>query len=108
MYWITGILGLAFAAAPFVFGYSSNTIALYTSLVLGAAVVVVSAIEFFNGDKEDWEYWAAGIAGGIAALAPFVFGFSAHRQAMWTSVVAGILLIVFAGGRLITGEQKAI
>lgn len=107
MYWITGILGLAFTVAPFVFGYSDNTIALYTSLILGAAVVVVSVVEFFKEDKEDWEYWAAGIVGLVASVAPFVLGFSTHRQAMWTSVVAGILLIVFAGGRLLTGEQKA-
>ncbi len=106
MYWITGILGLAFAVAPFVIGYSTNLIATWTSVVLGVVVLATSAVEYFQADKEQWEYWVAGIAGLVAIVAPFVLGFSAHQGAMWTSAVAGILLIIVAGGKLFSGQEK--
>lgn len=105
MYLITGILGLAFAIAPFLFGYQGNTVAMYSSIILGSLVVLASAVEFFQEDKEMWEYWVAGILGIVAIAAPFVLNFSNHTNAMWTSVIAGALIAVFAGSRFVTGQQ---
>lgn len=108
MYVVTGILGLAFAIAPFLFGYQGNTTAMYTSVILGVLVVLASAIEYFQEDKEMWEYWAAGILGIAAIAAPFVLNFSNHTNAMWTSVIAGALIAVFAGSRFFTGQQGKV
>ena len=44
MFWLTSILGLALSISPFVMGFASHGIALWTSLVLGMIVVVVSLI----------------------------------------------------------------
>lgn len=100
MYWITGFLGLVLAAAPWVFGYSGNAVALWTSLVIGAATVVVSWIEGRRADREPWEYWVAAILGVVAVVAPFIFGFSRYATAMWSTVLLGVLIVVFAGARL--------
>lgn len=108
MYLVTGVLGLAFAIAPFLFGYRDNITATYTSIILGALVVLASAVEFFQEDKEMWEYWAAGILGLAAITAPFVLNFSSHINAMWTSVIAGALIAIFAGSKLFTGQQGKI
>src|SRR5574340_463754 len=97
MYWITGILGLAFIVAPFVLGYSGNPIALWTSLVLGAAIAVVSGYQAFADKMGKWEYWAAGILGLLAVIAPFVLGFSALATALWTILVLGIVVAILAG-----------
>lgn len=102
MYWITGILGLILAVSPFIFGYSNDMAALWTSMLVGGATIVVSLLEATRADREQWEYWVAGILGFIAVIAPFIFGFGTNTNAMWTSVVIGVLIAVFAGSRLFT------
>ena len=44
MYWIVGILGLALMATPFVTVCYNNMMGLWSSFLLGAAVVIVSGI----------------------------------------------------------------
>jgi len=102
MYWVTGVLGLILAVAPWIFGYSGNTIALWTSLIVGVATIVVSIIEGAEADRQQWEYWAAGILGLVAIIAPFILGFSGYTSATWSSVVMGVLIALFAGSRLFT------
>ena len=93
MYWLTGILGLALVAAPYVLGYSANPTAVWTSLILGALVVIVSAYKAFAHDMANWEYWAVGILGLVAVIAPFVLGFSAQASA---TLVLGALVAILA------------
>lgn len=100
MYWMTGILGLILVMAPFVFGYSSNAPALWSSILVGLATIVISWIEGAKHDKESWEYWTAGTLGVIAVSAPFVLGFGSVTAALWTSVVIGVLIALFAGTKL--------
>lgn len=104
MYWTTGILGLALAVAPFVLSYSDNTAALWTSVLVGGATIVVSLIEGLQADREQWEYWIAGILGVVAIAAPFALDFSNHATAVWTTVIAGTLIALFAGSRLTAGR----
>ncbi len=106
MYWVTGILGLAFALAPFVLGYSNNATALWTSVLIGAATIVVSWIEGAQADRQQWEYWTAAVLGVIAVIAPFVFGFGAQVVATWTSVILGGLIALFAGSKLTSGQWR--
>ena len=100
MYWLTGLLGLALGIAPFVLGYSQNTPALWTSISLGALVLVVSAYKALAGDYGRWEYWVAGIAGFLAVIAPFTLGFSALSTAMYTTVILGAALLAVAAYQL--------
>lgn len=105
MYWITGVLGLILAVAPFIFGYTDNSAALWTSVLVGGATIIVSIMEGVQADRR-WEYWAAGILGLIAIISPFIFGFGGNTTAMWTTVVLGVLIALFAGSRLfMTGKM---
>lgn len=106
MYWITGILGAAMIIAPFIFGYSDNTAALWTSISIGLIVGVASWLEGIGKDREDWEYWIAELLGLFAIVAPFVFGFSTHSGAMWTSMTMGVLIAIMAGSRLWIGSAS--
>lgn len=108
MYWFTGILGLVLTVAPFVFGYSTNTAALWTSIVIGIATFSISWIEGAEGDREQWEYWTSAVLGLVAIAAPFVLGFAGHPSAMWTSVITGGLLAVFSGSKLLVGNWGKI
>ncbi|MCB0112028.1 MAG: SPW repeat protein [Caldilineaceae bacterium] len=105
MYWLTMILGIAMAIAPYLLGYRDNTIAMWSSVLLGAVVAVVSIYEGMDAKHAKWEWWVVGIAGVVAVLAPFVFGFNTLTMALWTLVVLGILAVILAGYEVFFAEQ---
>jgi general stress protein CsbA len=94
MYWITGILGLALILAPFVFGFSANTSAMWSSIVLGAVITLASIVEGWTRDDRNWEYWV------VAILAPFVLGFSSVSGALWTAIILGAVVALLAGTKV--------
>jgi CDP-diglyceride synthetase len=96
MYWIIGILGVALVLSPFIFGYSDNTNALWSSIILGGAIVLLALLEGVLHDDSNWEYWLAGIVGVLAVLAPFVMNFSAVSAALWVSIVLGVIVALLA------------
>jgi uncharacterized membrane protein HdeD (DUF308 family) len=100
MYWITGILGLALILAPFVFGFSANTSAMWSSIVLGAVITLASIVEGWTRDDRNWEYWVVGLAGILAILAPFVLGFSSVSGALWTAIILGAVVALLAGTKV--------
>ena len=97
MYWLTGVLGLTLAVAPFIMGYTENLAALWTSIILGLVVAAVSLYKAFSKDTATWEYIVAAVVGIIAVFAPFLFGFSAMATAMWTVIVLGAIIAFLAG-----------
>lgn len=104
MYWITGILGFALASAPFLLGYADNSVAMWTSVILGGATLFVSYLEGLAADKDRWEYAVAALVGLGIIAAPFVLGFGGLTVAMWTSVAIGVLLTIIAGTKLYYGR----
>lgn len=108
MYWMTGILGFILMIAPFMFGYSDNAVALWASVLVGLATLVFSWIEGAQHDKETWEYWTVGVLGILAVFAPFVLGFGYLSAALWTSVVVGVLIVLFAGTKLSMGTMHKV
>lgn len=97
MYWLTGILGLIMVAAPFILGYSENLTALWTSIILGLLVAIVSFYKALSKDAATWEYIVAAVVGVVAVFAPFLFGFSATTTAMWTVIILGAIIAILAG-----------
>ncbi len=98
MFWVTGILGLALSSSPYVLGFADHGAALWTSIVLGVIVVVISIIGLISTamDKR-WMYWVIGLAGVAAFVAPFVFGFSDHAEPLWTGLLLGAGLALLDG-----------
>ena len=108
MYWITGLLGLILAAAPWLFQYSDNTTAMWTSLALGAVIVLASAVKGFLHDAAKWEYWVAGLAGIVAIAAPFVLDFTALTAALWASIIIGAIVVIVAGYESFVSEPGTV
>ncbi len=106
-FWITGILGLALVLAPFVLGYNNDNNALWSSVILGAVILLASILEGLVQDQSNWEYWLAGLAGVLAIIAPFVLQFSGAGQStqMWSSIVLGALVAVVAALEVFSGGQ---
>lgn len=106
MYWLTAVLGIAMLIAPFVVGYVENTVATLVSLAVGAVVLVMSGLEAVNHERERWEYGVALMLGLVTVIAPFIFGFSNHAGALWTSVFLGVLIAITAGSKIYTGHFR--
>lgn len=103
MYKFTGVLGLALVAAPFILGYRTDTTAMWTSIVIGAVIILASYIKSRAADDGTrWEYWVAGLAGLLAVIAPFVLGFSAVTAALWASVLLGAVVAILSGAKVLT------
>jgi hypothetical protein len=105
MYWLTGLIGLASVAAPYLFGYTDQSTAYWVSVGFGGVVLALSGYEWYSADKEDWEYLVIALLGVGVIIAPFVMGFAAHPTALWTSVIAGGAAIVASGARLFTERE---
>ena len=105
MYWFTGLLGIAMTIAPFVQGYQDNPAAMWTSIILGGVVAVASILEGMDMSQAKWEWWVAGIAGVLAVIAPFVFGFTTLTMALWTFTVLGAVIVIAAGYEVFFVEQ---
>lgn len=48
-YWVAGLLGLLAIAAPYVFGFSAITAAVWTSVVIGLITVIASGAKLSSG-----------------------------------------------------------
>lgn len=106
MYLATGILGLALVVAPFALGFSTSHPAFYTSVIVGAGVILVSAIKALLHDDVPWEYWAAGLLGILVAGSPFALGFTNLTRALLTTVILGVLLFLLSGYQVFFAENR--
>ncbi len=85
---LTVILGVAMLVAPFLLGYSGNPAALWTSLISGAIIAILSYSQHLK--------WAM-LAGMITFFLPPVLGFSGDSAALWTCLIVGSLVAILAG-----------
>ncbi|MGE5140293.1 MAG: SPW repeat protein [Rudaea sp.] len=100
MYWLTGLLGILLIISPFVLNFRGDMPALWSTVILGLAVLVVSAYKAVTHDHARWEYWAAAIIGILAIIAPFVLGFSMLANALWASVILGVIVLILSAYEL--------
>lgn len=112
MFWFTGLLGIALGVAPWVFNYSNDNTAMWTSVIVGGLVALASAVKGVlietEGENANWEYWVAGIAGIAAIAAPFVLGFTALTAALWMSIIVGALVVIASGYEVVITQPKAL
>ncbi len=109
MYWLTGLLGLALIIAPFAFRYNTDNNALWASIILGAAILLVSILEGAVRDLSNWEYWIAGLAGVLAIFAPFVLQFNTPEKStqMWVTIILGAVVALLSIYEITGGAPQA-
>ena len=90
MKWYTSILAVLLILAPFVLGYSHVSGALWASIILGAAALILGFMEQYR--------WAA-VAGVLAFLSPWILGVSGIPAALWTALILGALIAIPDGIR---------
>jgi len=95
---VNTVFGFALLAAPWLFGFSGETGATWTAVVLGALIALVAlaaAIEL-----REWEGWANVAFGVAAVVAPWLLGFSGVANAMWSHVGVGLAVAILAAVEL--------
>ncbi len=100
MYWLTGLWGILLIISPFALNFRADMPALWSTVILGLAVLIVSAYKAVTHDHARWEYWVAAIVGILAIIAPFVLGFSSLATALWTSIVLGVIVLILSAYEL--------
>ena len=98
MKWYTSILAILLILAPFVLGYSNVPGALWASIILGAAALILGFMEQYR--------WAA-VAGALAFISPWVLGFSGVTAALWTTLILGALIAIPDGIRGFGSDSRA-
>jgi hypothetical protein len=87
--WINLILGICLFLSPWALGFAGEINPAWNAWIVAAAMgaIAVVAISAFA----EWEEWVNLVLGLWLIAAPWVLGFAANVNAMWTHVVVGVL-----------------
>lgn len=88
--WINLVLAVCLFISPWVVGFVADATAAWNAwivaVILGA--LAAAALSAFA----EWEEWINLIAGVWLIISPWLLGFAADVNAMWTHVVIGVLV----------------
>jgi hypothetical protein len=105
--WIVALIGVWFIIAPWAMSFSSDSTAVWTSVIVGAIQVIVAlwaaAIEDAVGWGV-WQLWIALLAGVWFIIQPFVMSHGSGE--LWTSLILGIITVILSLASL--GKKSSI
>ena len=96
--WINLTLGTTLVLATFSTGFAVSLAAVWNAYVIGALIITCAAIALTK--YGEWVEWTNAAAGGWLLVAPFALGFASNTPAMWTHVLIGLAVAIFAGVQL--------
>ncbi|OAB40562.1 hypothetical protein PMSD_01260 [Paenibacillus macquariensis subsp. defensor] len=92
---LAAIIGIWFIISPWIFDYSDQKEALWTSVIVGAVLLIVSGWALCQEDSSGWavwQTWVSLLAGIWFVIHPYVF--SLDSETMWTTVILGAVTII--------------
>jgi hypothetical protein len=98
MNWWIGVVGVWVVIAPFLLGYRGTGSALWNDVIVGVAVVIlaVSAAMSENENTIKTMGWITAVLGLWLVLAPFILGYSAIAAALWSDIIAGVVILILS------------
>ncbi len=81
---------MALVVAPFALGFGAHPAALWSSVLFGAAVTVMSILNGLLRDRMPCEYRVIGLLSVLVAGSPFVLGFTTIPPALLVNTILGI------------------
>jgi len=98
--WIIAIIGAWQIVSPFVLGYTTLPVAMWSAIITGAVILIVSLAAALINSRSldrilDWVNFLLGI---WLIISPFVLVFShfGAMAAIWDAIVVGILVILLS------------
>jgi hypothetical protein len=86
--------GVALALSPWLLGYVAESTAMWSAWVAGAIMTLIAAGALFA--FRQYEEWANLVVGLWTVAAPWVLGFAGIAAAMWSHVLAGVVVAALA------------
>jgi SPW repeat len=92
--WANLVLAALLFISPWVLAFTADQYASWNAWISAVviAALAIGALSFF----QEWEEWLNLIAGLWVAVSPWILGFAATTNAMWTHVVLGLLVAAAA------------
>jgi len=103
------LAGLWLVAAPFIFNYAANGGSRANDVIVGIAVLLLAGIQMAGENyRTSLPSWISGILGVWLIIAPFAMSFPSGSAAMWSDVIAGIVLVILAAvnGMAVASEYE--
>lgn len=100
------VAGIALALSPWLFGYADDAVAVWHACIAGMVTVLIAAGALVAFHK--YEEWANLVAGLWIVAAPWVLGFAGLAAAMWSHVIAGIVVAAFAAASLWLANDRPL
>ena len=88
--WANVVLALCVFFSPWVVGFAADTMPSWNAWIVGfmLGALAVATISAFA----EWEEWIDMVLGLWLVASPWLLGFTANANAMWTSVVLGLVV----------------
>jgi apolipoprotein N-acyltransferase len=99
MTWRNGALavfGAWFIVSPFVFGLQHATFALWSSVIVGALLLLGAVWALTDHRRRDWLQWLMGVFGLYLGLLPWLAGTLRNATDVWITALVGLATIVAA------------
>ncbi len=92
------IVGIWLILAAFALGFTDVSIALWNSIIVGVAIIVVSALRISSeSDRWYWLSWVTFVLGLWLIASPFILGYDGQIRPMASDVFAGIAVVLLSG-----------
>lgn len=97
------VVGLLFAASPWLLDYQAHPTAMWSALISGLALAATALGAVLV--PRAWEEWTEGALGLWMVVSPWVLGFTAERNALYAAVTAGVIAMALAAWTLATDKD---
>lgn len=97
------LLGVWLVLSPWALRFDGNAVAMYNAVGIGVALVAVALGAILV--PRAWEEWVEGALGLWLVVSPWALGFNAIRDAMVSTAITGLAVIVLALWTLLTDQD---
>lgn len=100
------LAGIALALSPWLLGYAADAVAVWHAFIAGVitALIAARALVAFHKNEE----WANLAVGLWIVAAPWVLGFAGLAAAMWSHVIAGVVVAALAAASLWLANDRPL
>ena len=88
--WVNLVLAVCLVISPWVVGFVADMTPAWNAWIVGVilAALTIAALSVFA----EWEEWVNLVLGLWLIASPWLLGFAANMDAMWTHVIMGVLI----------------
>ena len=100
---VNAALGVWVVVSPWVLGFEGSSIAMSNAVVVGLALVAAALGAAIV--PRAWEEWTEAALGLWLFVSPWILGFSGNRNAMLSTMIAGLVVMALALWTLMTDKE---